>query len=348
LDCEKWVQADVSSERQAAVDRLASGQATTVHVGAGTTSTSSSSAGALVAAASSPSGPGPMQKGGRAGGESEAAVDGARYKVVWSCLLLVEQVSSLLSMAAHFPMLATDVLSKVVELLRLFNSRATQLVLLAGAMHSAARLPKITGKHLALSAQCLGLLRRLLPHVRGRLARQLPPRQHLLLVELDRVQQDLVAHHERILAKFVSIVGEIVDSLARSLAATDWDRTAPLLADAPGGGGAGAADNRAPAHTAGASQFVADTIKNAQTMHKVLSANLPQEQVQEIFSRIFELLNRKVPLYFESVSPATPAGQQRLVDDVQHLSHSLERLRGINASALNLEPHFRTRFPNAR
>ena len=207
-------------------------------------------------------------------------------------------------------------------------------------MHSAARLPKITGKHLALSAQCLGLLLSLLPHVRAGLALQLPPRQHLLLVELDRVQQDLREHHERILAKFVSIVGEIVDSLSRSLPTTDWDRTMPLSADASSAAGAGGAE--------GASQFVADTIKNAQTMHKVLSANLPPEQVQEIFSRIFELLNRKVPQYFETVSPATPAGQQRLVDDVQHLTHSLERLRGINAAVLNLEPHFRQRFPNAR
>jgi len=352
LDGEKWVQAEVSAERQAAVDRLASGQATALpgggaNSGAGTAGGSSSGAGGAVAAS---------KKTSRAGVESEAVVDGARFKVVWSCLFLVDTVNSLLSMAAHFPMLATDVLSKVVELLRLFNSRATQLVLLAGAMHSAARLPKITGKHLALSAQCLGLLLSLLPHVRAALALQLPPRQHLLLVELDRVQQDLREHHERILAKFVSIVGEIVDSLSRSLPTTDWDRTMPLSADntsggaggAGGGEGAAAAAASAAAGTAGASQFVADTIKNAQTMHKVLSANLPPEQVQEIFSRIFELLNRKLPLYFETVSPATPAGQQRLVDDIQHLTHSLERLRGINAAVLNLEPHFRQRFPNAR
>lgn len=41
--------------------------------------------------------------------------------------------------------------------------------------------------------------------------------------------------------------------------------------------------------------FIGDTIKNIQTMHRVLSANLPPEQVQDIFSRIFELLNSKVP-----------------------------------------------------
>ena len=154
--------------------------------------------------------------------------------------------------------------------------------------------------------------------------------------------QDLVEHHERILAKFVGIVGEIVDSLSRSIPTTDWDRTNAATAE-----GASAAGGTASS-SSGSSAFVTDAIKNTATMHKVLSAQLPPEQVQEIFSRIFELLNRKVPEYFAGVEPATPAGQQRLVDDIQHLSHSLERLRGVNAQALNLGPHFRERFPNAR
>ena len=83
-------------------------------------------------------------------------------------------------------------------------------------------------------------------------------------------------------------------------------------------------------------------------MHKVLSAQLPPEQVQEIFSRIFDLLNHKVPDYFASVDPSTPAGQQRVLDDIQYLSHSLDRLRGVSAANLKLEDHFRARFPNAK
>lgn len=81
---------------------------------------------------------------------------------------------------------------------------------------------------------------------------------------------------------------------------------------------------------------------------QVLLGQLPTEQVQEIFSRIFELLNRKVVDHFADCSPATLAGQQRLVDDVQFLAHSLERLRGVSTAGLTLEQAFRRRFPNAR
>ena len=359
LDSEKWNQADVSVERQKELTRLASGQAFIPgKLATGTASADGiNGEGAVGIAAIKPRKAGKREL-------SDAVVEGSTFKVVWSVLLLVEMVAANLATAAHFPTLATDVLQRVVELLRLFNSRATQLVLLAGAMHSAARLSKITAKHLALTSQCLGLVMALLPHTRAALSAQLPPKHHLLLVEMDRVKQDYLEHHERILSKvstlaaniehpvgrglvfttplhstplhstpplflssqFVSIVGEIVESLSNSIGSTDWDRS-------------GGASN---------CQFIVDSIKNITTMHKVLSAQLPPEQVQEIFSRIFDLLNHKVPDYFASVDPSTPAGQQRVLDDIQYLSHSLDRLRGVSAANLKLEDHFRARFPNAK
>jgi vacuolar protein sorting-associated protein 54 len=228
-------------------------------------------------------------------------------------------------------MLATDVLQRVVELLRLFNSRATQLVLMAGAIHSSARLTKITAKHLAVTSQCLCLVMALLPHIRAALSAQLPPKHHLLLVEFDRVKQDYIEHHETILSKFVSIVTEVINFNSKSIAATDWDSSHT--------------NGEAPATSS--SNFVAETIKNTTTLHKVLSAQLPPEQVQEIFSRIFELFNQKIPEFFAEVSPRTPAGQQRLVDEITYLCHSMERLRGVSAANLDLEAHFHSRFPDA-
>ena len=55
-----------------------------------------------------------------------------------------------------------------------------------------------------------------------------------------------------------------------------------------------------------------------------------------------------MPEYFANVKPTTPAGEQRVLGDVMFLSESLERLRGVKAANLDLETHFRGRFPNAR
>jgi vacuolar protein sorting-associated protein 54 len=60
---------------------------------------------------------------------AEAEVEGVRYKVVWSCLLLVEMLMTNMACGAHFPSLSTNVVGKIAELLRMFNSRTTQLVL---------------------------------------------------------------------------------------------------------------------------------------------------------------------------------------------------------------------------
>jgi len=120
LDSEKWTQCNVTGARQGYLDNLCSGKAVlskTVAKGTG---------------------------GGTEGDGTvnEANIEGIKFKVVWSCLLLVEMLMSNLAAAAHFQSLASDVVGKVCELLRLFNSRTTQLVLGAGAIHSAAKLKR--------------------------------------------------------------------------------------------------------------------------------------------------------------------------------------------------------------
>ena len=46
----------------------------------------------------------------------EVEVEGNRYKVVWSCLLLLEMIMDDVACAAHFQTLATNVVAKVSEI----------------------------------------------------------------------------------------------------------------------------------------------------------------------------------------------------------------------------------------
>jgi vacuolar protein sorting-associated protein 54 len=119
LDCEKWTQSDITPERQAAIDRLAAGQGAILNPaivsssnGQISSSSSSASSSGGVSATSGSSAPSKSKKGKQA---SEVVFNNGRYKVVWSCLLLIEMVSGLLNTCAAFPMLASDVHSRVVE-----------------------------------------------------------------------------------------------------------------------------------------------------------------------------------------------------------------------------------------
>ena len=251
-----------------------------------------------------------------------ATVEGKRYRVVWSCLLLIEMIMSNVACAAHFQTLATNVVGKVSELLRLFNSRATQLVLGAGAIHSSARLKSINAKHLALVTQCVGVVQSILLHIRAALMAQLPSKQQPLLADLDKIKKEYAEHHDKVLEKFVSIIGGIVEhSLTPRIGMTNFDERCKLK---------DGSEVCCP--------FLDGIITNTKKMHQVLFSLLPQEDLMDVFSRIFAHLDSKVPKIFvalesdENVSfsfPETIEGKQQMISEVETMANTLNALPDV-------------------
>uniref|UniRef100_A0A7S3M365 Vacuolar protein sorting-associated protein 54 C-terminal domain-containing protein n=1 Tax=Spumella elongata TaxID=89044 RepID=A0A7S3M365_9STRA len=330
LDNERWVQCDVSAERQVQIDRLSSGKAflpQALHAqGASVTKSTSNASMSTNPAASA--GATEVKKLAKDKESRPVTVDHVPFKVVWSVMLLVEVIQTYLDVALHFAPVTTDVINKSVEMLRLFDHRSRQLVLGAQAIQSAARLKSISVKHLALTGQSLSLLLALLPHIRAALLAQLPAKHQLLLTELDRVSHDLLEHHNQIVAKFVAIISDHVDNLAVStLKMLDWDHFQGLRCE-----------------------YFEEVQKAVINIHRVLQTTLPQSQVQDVFSRIFALLNRKIPAHFEEINPNTQTGRQRILDEITHLVTAFSRIKQIDASALtdSLEETFRKRYMRDR
>jgi len=316
LDSERWSQCDVSSERQAALTRLCSGRAVLASKRHGTDD---------------------AKENGEQEKMSEAEVEGIRYKVVWSCLLLVEMVMTNLACASQFQALATNVVGKVAELLRLFNSRSTQLVLGAGAINSAARLKSINAKHLSLVTQCVGMVISILPHIRAALMAQLPSKQHTLLIDLDKIKKEYAEHNEKVLNKFVNIIGGIVEhGLAPRIVGIDFDSRANA--------------NPLPAHDITGPIpcciFLDGVNTNIRKMHQVLNALLPNVHMQDVFSRIFAYVDQKIPALLISAAtaessstpsnkkagftlPTTDEGKRRMILEVESMTINLNNLAGV-------------------
>ena len=310
LDSERWTQCDVSPERQAALARLCSGRSVAL-------ASLSRDADDLVDAL--PKVP-------------EVEIEGKRYKVVWSCLLLMEMCMADLAAASHFPGLASSIVAKVAELLRLFNTRTTQLVLGAGAIHSTARLKSINAKHLSLVTQCLRLVSCTLPYVRAGLMAQLPPKQHALLSVFDQIKKEYAEHNEKILNKFVTIIGGIVEhGLAPKIRGTDFDARSkiPPLPDGK----------------VACCIFLEGISTNTRKMHQVLASLLPPDHLQDVFSRIFAFVDQKVPDLFRALAaevpppnapaaaafvfPKTDDGKRRLLLEVDVMTNNLNGLDGV-------------------
>ena len=262
-----------------------------------------------------------------------AVVEGVNYKVVWSCLLLVEMVMTNLAAAGHFQSLAPNAVTKVVDLLRLWNSRTTNLVLGAGAIHSAARLKSINAKHLSYVTQCLGMMMALLPHIRAALMAQLPTKQHTLLSEVDKIKKEYQDHNDKVLNKFVSIIGGIVEhGLAPRIANTDFAKreTEKPIEDP---------DN------VSCCAFLEGISNSTKKLHQVLISLLPPDHLQDVFSRIFAYLDEKIPALFIAATstpnpqqngspsfqfPSTDDGKRRFLLEVRHTTKSLNALEGVH------------------
>jgi vacuolar protein sorting-associated protein 54 len=293
LDAERWAQADVAPERQKRLDRLSQGLSEQDE--------------------NDELDETPPIRDKRS--LRPAHVEGRAYKCVWSGLVLLDRILDALGAAAAFPVIASEATACVVDLARFFESRTRQLVLFAGALHSSARLRTITAKHLGLASQSLNLVASLLPHVRAALSDALAGKE-ALLEEVDAVARDYADHHRKILAKFSTIIGEVVDAAGASLSQFSYQN----------------AEGAAPF-----SPFVSDVAKNLTALHGVLAKQLPADQLQEVCGDIFALLAVRLPALFRPAIPPFSEGRERLVDDLAFLQRAAKELDGAAAAKLRLD-----------
>ncbi|CAI5745519.1 unnamed protein product [Peronospora destructor] len=251
------------------------------------------------------------------------SVCGKSFRVVWSVLLMLEIVMNYMSCAANFPVLATDVLLRSIEIFRLFNSRTTQLVLGAGAMQ-IARLRSISARHLALASQSLELSMTLIPHIKAALAAHFTDRQKLLLDEFDRVLRDYAEHNEKIFSKFTGIVeDQIMKRFLENVATeVDYDFASLIVPTNPMRG------------------ITQSTLK----LHGVLHPILSPPQMKDVMSRVFDMFTQKLPDCFKLVQPQTAAGKRRVLEDVDIFVKSFDEVTELTFDGGSLLSHFKNAY----
>ncbi|RHY19521.1 hypothetical protein DYB36_007384 [Aphanomyces astaci] len=204
------------------------------------------------------------------------------------------------------------------------NYLSLALVLGAGAMQ-AANLKSISAKHLGLASQSLEVIVAYIPHIKCQLSALLTQRQKLLLDDLDKVLQDYVEHNGKIFGKFISIVEDqimkqFLEHIDRDV---DYDDPTLVLPTAPLKG------------------IAQNTVK----LYQVLSPVLPPLQMQAVFSRVFDMLEHKMPSCFKAVQPHTAAGKRRVVADVVAFVDSFHELRGVvDLRGDQLVAHFKSSY----
>ncbi|KAG5643229.1 hypothetical protein DXG03_001313 [Asterophora parasitica] len=231
-----------------------------------------------------------------------------------------------LRVVVNLTMLTTDTMSRVIEFLKAFNSRTCQVVLGAGAMRSAG-LKNITAKHLALASQSLSIMFELIPYVRETFRRHLSPKQAVMLVEFDKLKRvrtlaglDYQEHQNEIHSKLIAIMGDRLTAHIKSLQAVDWS------VPKPGGG---------------VNDYMEILVKEAVTLHKVLSRylSIPVVEVRSplrdsrlrvyVMTQVFAAINHGLSEEYGKIELPHQEAKTRLLADAKFLHQKLSALKNV-------------------
>lgn len=224
-----------------------------------------------------------------------AIVDGERYFLSKSSVFVLSGIDRYLNLISAIPSMTAEVSASLCEYLKLFNSRLCQLILGAGAIHSAG-LKNINTKHLAIASQALSFLIALLPYVRECARRHSPSTSvpKPAFSEFENVKRLLYDQQSNIHDKLIDILSNRARSHVARLKDIRWDDAAEVERDI--------------------SPNLDTLIKETTIMHKVIRRYLSEGSVRGIMGSVFESYKEQLGKVFKEAGVRTGRGKERYVN----------------------------------
>ncbi|XP_049899657.1 vacuolar protein sorting-associated protein 54 isoform X2 [Epinephelus moara] len=283
LDNERWKQAEVPAEFQDLVNSIADGRITLPERKI----------------------PGPEDRKPT----EFLLVNGQKYAVVGTVLLLIRIFLEYCQCVNDIPSIATDMLTRLSDLLKHFNSRSCQLVLGAGALQVVG-LKTITTKNLALASRCLQLVVHYIPIIRAHFETKLQPKQFSVLRHFDHITKDYNDHIAEISAKLVAIMDSLFEKVL-----SKYEVKAPMP-----------------------SACFRNVCKQVAKMHEAISELLPEEQTQMLFLRINASYKMHLKRQLARLGVVNDGGPQHglVVVDVAFYTENVQALKSLEQLDLNM------------
>ncbi|KAF2125564.1 Vps54-domain-containing protein [Dothidotthia symphoricarpi CBS 119687] len=236
-----------------------------------------------------------------------AIVDEEKYTVSSSSTYVIRGIERFEILLSAIPSMTSEVSSSLCEYIKLFNSRLCQLILGAGAMHSAG-LKNINTKHLAIASQTLSFIIAILPYIRECARRRSTATTKSAIAEFDNTKRLLQDQQVSIHDKLTDILSGRATVHMRSLKKVDWDSEAEA--------------NKA------VSPSMESLTKDTVTMHKVINKYLSEMQVRMIMAPVFESYREQVGKVITEAAVATPRGKARLLREAKLFDAKLGPIDG--------------------
>jgi vacuolar protein sorting-associated protein 54 len=220
-----------------------------------------------------------------------AIVDEEKYTISSSSSFVLRGIERFEILLSAIPSMTSEVSSSLCDYIKLFNSRLCQLILGAGAMHSAG-LKNINTKHLAIASQTLSFVIAILPYIRECARRRIANAANKSAIgEFDNVKRLLQDQQVSIHDKLTDILSGRATVHMRSLKKVEWDTEEEANKDV--------------------SSSMESLTKDTVTMHKVINKYLSEMQVRMIMGPVFESYREQVGRVIQEASVKTPEGKAR-------------------------------------
>jgi vacuolar protein sorting-associated protein 54 len=222
-----------------------------------------------------------------------AIVDEEKYTISQSSTVVLRGIERFEILLSAIPSMTSEVSTSLCDYIKLFNSRLCQLILGAGAMHSAG-LKNINTKHLAIASQTLSFIIAILPYIRECARRRIANATNKSAIsEFDNVKRLLHDQQNQIHEKLTDILSGRATVHMRSLKKVEWDDEAEIKRDV----------------SASMESLTKDTV----TMHKVINKYLSDMQVRMIMGPVFESYREQVGKVITDAKVKTAGGKARYV-----------------------------------
>lgn len=241
--------------------------------------------------------------GGSGGG---VIVNGEEYVVVGVCVVVVRLVVEYSECASTLRLAALQLLTRLTDVLRRFNTDTCRLLIEAGAV--ALGLKTITTRNLALAWRSLQLLLTLMPRINTHFSALLKPA--IVEKNIEQVTRDYNLHCEAIEEK---IVGVMSDTLERQLSI--WEARSPVPSPSFSG-----------------------ILKALTKLHEAVSGILPPNQKYQLFEKITESLKKKLKIHLVRLNVSSVGPQSWVV--TSELTFYFNHLDSLGLSGVVTQEQF--------
>jgi vacuolar protein sorting-associated protein 54 len=242
--------------------------------------------------------------------KSEIFIHGKRYKVTASMLLLIKIICDFLHLAEKFKFSGSITVSKMFDLIKYYNSRTTQLILGAGAVHLQV-IKMITAKILAFSSLCLALLVSILDPMQILVLKKIECNKDTVPNEINSMKNDILNHKNALMEKVETILKDRLVDLCTSISNLAWHNPQASL--------------MLP------TKFSAQILANTRSMYNSVEDYFLTEDLMKVFQQVVNDIAQNYLVIFENMNIQSKNTAQRVREELSYFISDLSKIK-ITAS----------------